>query len=150
MKKSNDYILELLGNNDLLIQSNGPMINNKLQINSGFIVIKCNLKTLTFFSHTSEIEKINIQSNNKKTDQHIIQDELYKNFINLKWNVLPNSFYNVLLGENRNLNDVPTNIYIFHAIMTFKKIENGVIITSLEQKINILKTIIQKNLHIPN
>lgn len=127
----NSILLDSLDGNDLLFQS--EILHNKNEINSGFMVIRCNKNTLKMFKECSNMRiDENIDS---FFDQSILQYYI-KNNTYIKWSVLPIEFYNMRLGKA-----IPENVVLHHATCTAPRIINGKELSSLEQKIKQLEAV---------
>lgn len=85
-RKCTDIIEQAIEKNDILFQSeNWPEKN----INAGFIVIRCNQRSLTFFKTVlkKDFEKLRF------FEQSAMNEILNDNRININWDVLPAQFW---------------------------------------------------------
>ncbi|MBD3245593.1 MAG: hypothetical protein GF333_01100 [Candidatus Omnitrophica bacterium] len=102
------------------------------EINSGFMVIRCNEKTLSFFEAVLKIDYEKM----RHFDQSAINAILQENTIGLRWDVLPRQFWAMTHGGNP-----PRDIVLHHANGTVPCERNGRKIGSLQLKIEQLKHI---------
>ena len=104
----------------------------KKEINGGFIVMRCNPKTLLFFESVlqSDIENL------KYGDQSAMNNILRENIIDIKWDILPRQFW----ARSHSVNP-PIDIVLHHANCTMPLVENDKKIGSMELKIKQLQRI---------
>jgi hypothetical protein len=104
----------------------------KKEINTGFIVIRCNSNSLSLFE--------NVLSNNfeelKYHEQSAINGLLQSNAISIKWDILPKQFWAMSHGGNP-----PIDVVLHHANCTRRRLVNGQRIGSLELKLKQMKEI---------
>ncbi len=137
-RKCSKLIEQAIDGMDILFQSeNWP----EKEVNAGFIVIRCNEKTLSFFETVwqKDLEKLEF------FDQSAMNEILKENKIGLRWDILPSQFW------ARSHHDAPPkDIVLHHANCTNPVIRNGKEIGSIELKLeqykNIRKYVLSNNL----
>ena len=104
----------------------------KEEINSGFMAIRCNEKTLALFETVLKTPF----SGRAFADQDVINDILKQDLIPLQWGFFPRDIYHVMLGI------APVNIALHHACATPEPfILNGRKVSSIDLKIEQLTAI---------
>lgn len=102
------------------------------EINSGFFVMRCNSKTLSFLELVlrAKIEDLDFG------DQSAINDILKYNEIGVKWDILPSQFW----AQSHSPNP-PLDVILHHANCTAPQMRDGKKVGSTELKIEQLKRI---------
>ena len=128
-KKCNRLIEKSIENNDILFQSeNWP----EKRINAGFIVIRCNEKTIEFFREVSKVEFEKL----RYFEQSAMSEILEKNTIGLRWDILPAQFW----AMSHRLAP-PHDIVLHHANCTEPIIRDGRKVGSIELKLEQYKIV---------
>lgn len=99
-------ILESMINLDICFQKE----RKNSGINIGFISIYCNETTLQFWNKVYEI-----LCNSNKWDQQIVNELIYKDKFNIKWNLFPSTIWNWTQG------DLKKDIILHHANCVSRK-----------------------------
>jgi len=134
--KCKDFFLNKLKDKDIVFQA---WNYHSLEANGGFMAIKCNENSLTFFE---EVQKFNFEDK-LFGDQDIINYVLKKT--NINWGLFCNRIYSIGLG------DLPHNILLHHACCTPSPYyRNGKRIGSLELKLKLLEKIKNKYFNFKN
>jgi hypothetical protein len=121
--KCSKLIKKSLRNNDLLFQSERWP---QKEINAGFIVVKCNDRTIEFFRSVADIKLENLEF----FEQSAMSEILNGNDLDLKWDVLPSQFWAMSHGGNP-----PLDIVLHHANCTAPTVKDGKTIGSIELKL---------------
>lgn len=102
------------------------------KVNTGFIVMRCNPKTLSLFETVlqAKIESL------PYADQSAINDILINNDIGIKWGILPKQFWAMSHGGLP-----PQDIVLHHATCTMPYMRNGRLLGSIELKVEQLEEI---------
>jgi hypothetical protein len=122
-------MMKAIAKNDIVFQSEcWP----SKEINAGFIVMRCNQKTLLFFKSVLlfNLEKL------KYFDQSAMNQILSENSIDIKWDILPPQFWAM---SHRTL--PPKDIVLHHANCTSPITRDGKTIGSVELKLEQYKEI---------
>ncbi len=116
-------IEKAMANNDMVFQAeHWP----KKEVNTGFIVIRCNTKTLTFFE---TVLKMNLETM-QYYEQSAVNKLLHENTVSLFWDILPQQFWAKSHGG-----PPPRDILLHHANATFPCIRNGKHVSGFELKL---------------
>jgi hypothetical protein len=112
-----------LGDHDMLFLSeHWP----RKQVNAGFVVIRCNAKTLSFYE---TVLKMNFETF-EYHDQSAVNQLLNDKTVNISWDVLPYQFWAKSHGGV-----APKDIVMHHANTTFPYEKDGKHVSSLELKL---------------
>jgi len=109
---SPDSIREQLRDNDLLFQREGHKTS---EVNTGFIIMKCNNKTLDFF----ETVRSGLNNNHDVNEQFIVNELITSKEITASWGYLSFDYYARTHGW-----PPPLKISLYHANFTIGK--NGI------------------------
>ncbi len=122
-RRCTDIIEQSIQNNDIVFQI---WNKKKKEVNSGFMAIRCNEKTLAFFKTVLATPF----KDRKYADQDIINDMLKQGSMSIRWGFFGREIYHIGLGV------VPFNIVLHHACGTSAPfIKYGRKISSIELKI---------------
>lgn len=128
-KRCSNLILNAIDKKDIVYQSEcWP----QKKINGGFIVIRCNQKTLSLFKSVLEFPLEGYDF----FEQSVMNQILSENKLELKWDVLPKQFWAMSHGTTP-----PDDIVLHHANCTAPTIVNGKRIGSIELKLEQYKKI---------
>ncbi len=120
--KCSGIIETAIEDNDILFQSE---IWPQKKINAGFIVAKCNDRTLNFFKSVSDIKLETLEF----FEQSAMNMILDRNSLDLKWDVLPSQFWAMSHGGKP-----PLDIVLHHANCTMPTVRDGKKIGSMQLK----------------
>ncbi|MDE2027460.1 MAG: hypothetical protein KGK03_11205 [Candidatus Omnitrophica bacterium] len=95
------------------------------EVNVGFIVIRCNPRTLAFYE---AVERMDFESM-PYLDQSAVNKLLQDRSQEISWDILPYQFWSKSIGG-----PPPRDILLHHANVTFPGVVNGRPVSSLEQK----------------
>lgn len=95
------------------------------KINAGFIVAKCNNRTLNFFESVSDIKLETLEF----FEQSAMNMILDRNSLDLKWDVLPSQFWAMSHGGNP-----PLDIVLHHANCTMPTVRDQKTVGSMQLK----------------
>ena len=127
--KCTKLIETAIENNDILFQSeNWP----EKRINAGFIVTRCNDRTLSFFKSVSNIKLESLKFFEQSAMSKILKDGI----VDLKWDILPSQFWAMSHQKNP-----PLDIVLHHANCTAPTVRDGKPIGSMELKIEQYETV---------
>lgn len=128
-RKCTGIIQRSIHNRDIVFQI---WNKRKNEVNSGFMAIRCNERTLAFFEAVSKTSF----EGRRFADQDVINDMLRQGSISLRWGFFPREIYHIHLCM------APFNIALHHACGTpVPSIKDGRKIGSIELKIKQLQTI---------
>ncbi len=128
-RKCNNLIETAMENNDILFQAeHWP----EKKINAGFIVTRCNQRTLDFFKSVSDLKLENLEF----FEQSAMTEVLNRKAVDLKWDILPSQFWAM-----SHSNKPPRDIVLHHANCTSPTVRDGKTISSMELKLEQYKTI---------
>lgn len=125
-RKSIDIIKKYIRNKDVVFQAEHRPFDG--QVNTGFIAIKCNERTLQLWKYILNMEIEKMPFGDQSAINHIIKNEL----VQCKWGVFPNSIWAYSQGI-----PPPINIVLHHANAAKRKEGQG----SLDAKIDQLKMV---------
>ena len=115
-------IEQAIQGNDIVFQM---WHKNSTEVNTGFMAIRCNEKTLAFFKAASKVPF----KGRDFADQDVINDLLKQGFPPVQWGLFPKDIYQVMLGL------VPRTIALHHACATAEPYyKNGRKISTMELK----------------
>ena len=121
--KCTDAILKSMPGNDIVFQSERWPAK---EINAGFMVIRCNDKTILFFKTVLDFEIENL----KFFEQSAINTILKEQKVDLDWDVFPKQIWAPSHGGMP-----PADILLHHANCTEPRVINGKKLGSMERKI---------------
>jgi hypothetical protein len=121
-------IMQAMEGNDIVFQA--ERWPEKDEVNMGFVVIRCNDRTLGLYQMASQYDLDNLQV----ADQTAINDILLKKSADVKWDILPNQFW-AMSHYMHNQAVPPADIVLHHANCTNPTAVNGKTIGSIELKI---------------
>lgn len=131
--KGNDLIEAAIADKDILFQSERWPVND---VNTGFVVIKCNEKTLQLYQLAADCNIEHLELG----DQSAINTILRKKKIEISWSILPPQFW-ATSHFMYNSSLPPIDIVLHHANYTAPITINGKKIRSLELKLKHMKHI---------
>lgn len=124
-----DLINKVMLGNDIVFQAeHWP----QREINCGFVVLRCNEKTLRFYESVLQYDLESLPLG----DQSAMNDLLKENRLNVKWDVLPGQFWAM-----SHPCPPPPDIVLHHANCTFPVVEGGRTIGSIELKLKQLEMV---------
>lgn len=97
-----DDLLKIIRSYDIAIS---PETRYPNHINSGFFIAQSNERTISFFKHL-----LTQVQNRRSTEQYIMQNLLINRYANIKWKLLPITYWNLTVGF-----PIPKDIKIAHA-----------------------------------
>lgn len=124
-----DLINACMADHDILFQAERWP---EKEINSGFMVIRCNASTLVLFEHVLKAKMEEM----RHIDQTAINNVLNSNCINIKWDVLPQQFWAFSHGPVP-----PRDVVMHHANCTIPIVRRGTRIGSIQLKIRQMEVI---------
>jgi hypothetical protein len=128
-RKCSKLIEKAMVGKDIVFQSESWP---KKEVNGGFIVIRCNEKSLLLYETVlkTDFEKL------PYFEQTAMNEILTENKIGIRWGILPRPFWAMSCHY-----DPPVDIALHHANCTFPRIVKGKTIGSLEQKLSQFKRV---------
>ncbi len=132
-RKSFPMIKKFIRNNDIIFQSEYWPSDG--HVNTGFMAIKCNEKTLQLWKYISEMKIEELELGDQSAVNHVLQNKL----VNLKWDVFPRSVWAYSQGDAP-----PIDIILHHANDVEPKDCQSTLEAKIEQLKNLKEHILSK------